>query len=77
MVEILALAIKCEYQVMGVGRLLLRRLESWPLDNNLLAIKLLSGESLTDAHDFYQKNGYKLQKRQMKFLKNLQRQTKN
>lgn len=71
MVEILALAIKRDYQGRGVGRLLLRRLESWALENNLTAVKLLSGESRADAHDFYQKNGYQLLKRQMKFLKNL------
>lgn len=71
MVEVIALAVKLDYQGQGVGRLLLNHLESWAREKKIHSIKLLSGETRSAAHEFYKKNGYKLLKEQMKFLKNI------
>ena len=50
--------VKTEYQRKGIGTKLLKYLEDYAEANNVLGIGLCSGFQRTEAHAFYEKNGY-------------------
>lgn len=69
--RIIALAVSSEYQRMGIGKELLRYAEQFALDNGIHHIALNSGTARTDAHAFYERNGYA--KNQYGFTKTIER----
>ncbi|OAX47039.1 GNAT family N-acetyltransferase [Paenibacillus sp. AD87] len=56
--HIQALAVKKEFQHRGVGTQLLRHTENYAKELGISSIILCSGFKRTDAHAFYEHNGY-------------------
>ncbi|MDN4599662.1 GNAT family N-acetyltransferase [Paenibacillus sp. F6_3S_P_1C] len=56
--HIQALAVKKEFQHRGVGTKLLRQTENYAKELGISSIILCSGFKRTDAHAFYEHNGY-------------------
>ncbi|QOS80551.1 GNAT family N-acetyltransferase [Paenibacillus sp. JNUCC31] len=56
--HIQALAVKKEFQHRGVGTKLLRHTENYAKEIGISSIILCSGFKRTDAHAFYEHNGY-------------------
>lgn len=71
MANILGLAVKAEYRNNGIGKMLMNAAEKWALDNNIRSMRLNSGISRTNAHEFYRHLGYDSEKGQMRFVKKL------
>ena len=57
-IQILAIATLSDLQNKGVGSQLLRWVEDYALDNNAHIIKLTSRLKRTEAHLFYESNGF-------------------
>ncbi|TCT17201.1 acetyltransferase (GNAT) family protein [Natranaerovirga pectinivora] len=55
----------------GIGRLLMQAGAEWARNNDCIGIKLNSGAEREDAHMFYLKNGFKMKKSQLAFVKML------
>ena len=58
-IRVLALASDINYHGMGICSALLSAVEKYAADNSIPVISLNSGEQRTDAHQFYEKRGYK------------------
>jgi len=56
--HIQALAVKKEFQHSGIGTKLLRHTENYAKDRGISSIILCSGFKRSDAHAFYEHNGY-------------------
>ncbi|KHD46651.1 GNAT family N-acetyltransferase [Streptococcus hongkongensis] len=69
--NILGLAVLPDYQGQGIGRQLISAVEEIAKNNKVNYIRLNSGESRTEAHAFYEHLGYKSDKLQKRFLKEL------
>ncbi len=52
------LVITEEFRGRGIGRLLLKQLDAWALDNGLTRLQLLADRNNTRALDFYRKLGW-------------------
>lgn len=71
MANILGLAVAAQKRRMGVGYLLMSEAESWAKSIGAVGVRLNSGASRTEAHEFYRAIGYNLEKKQIRFLKML------
>ena len=71
MINILGLAVSSEYRKKGVGRELLSEVENWAEALEITTIRLNSGATRKDAHEFYRIMGYNNEKIQIRFIKNL------
>ena len=71
MANILGLAVKSEYRNNGIGRQLILAAEEWAAENGINVMRLNSGISRTDAHEFYRHLGYDSEKEQIRFEKHL------
>ena len=71
MANILGLAVAADYRRQGIGSALLRRAEEWAHENGAYSMRLNSGESRKQAHDFYRAQGYTDDKKQLRFIKEL------
>ena len=71
MANLLGLAVKDEYRHKGIGKELVLAAEAWAAQNGIKTMRLNSGASRTDAHDFYRHLGYDLEKEQIRFMKRL------
>lgn len=69
LVNIMGIAVQSEYKRKGIGRLLLQSAEEWAKETGATGIRLVSGETRTDAHEFYYACGYDSKKRQLNFFK--------
>ena len=58
-----------EYRYNGIGTALLRAVEDWAKKTGACGVRLCSGESGTEAHEFYRHCGYSCNKRQLNFKK--------
>lgn len=67
--DVLALAVLPDSQGLGIGRLLLTRLEGWAKEDGCAGVRLVSGYNRTDAHKFYLNCGYTDRKDQKNFVK--------
>lgn len=56
--RIIALAVKRDYQRQGIGKKLLQTAENYGAENQIAIISLNSGLQRTDAHYFYEKQGF-------------------
>ena len=72
MVNILGLAVSEEYRRLGAGTKLLAAAEAWAKAHGVDAIRLNSGITRKNAHDFYRRNGFADEKEQKRFLKILE-----
>lgn len=62
---------KNEYRNKGVGKKLLLTAEAWSVENQIKIMRLNSGVSRTNAHNFYRHLGYNSEKEQLRFMKRL------
>ena len=69
MSNIMGIAVNNKHQRKGIGNSLLSSIESWSKENNLSGVRLLSGETRLNAHQFYQHCGYEFDKKQIKLFK--------
>lgn len=67
--NILGIAVSSEHIRKGIGKALITAVERWAKETNAAGIRLVSGESRTEAHRFYEKCGYKSNKMQKNFKK--------
>jgi len=56
----------------GIGKALVARTEAWARERGIRKICLRSNVIRTEAHDFYQKLGFAIQKSQYKFQKEIE-----
>ena len=56
--QIMALAVASDYQRQGIGRMLLQAAESELMRHQISILVVTSGNQRSDAHAFYEKNGY-------------------
>lgn len=69
MANILGLAVKLDYRKQGIGKLLITETECWAISHDIHAIRLNSGISRKEAHEFYRNLGYTKEKDQKRFMK--------
>ena len=71
MANILGLAVAADFRRQGIGSALLKQAEEWARENGASSIRLNSGESRKQAHEFYRTQGYTDDKKQLRFIKEL------
>ena len=71
MANILGLAVAADFRRQGIGSALLKRAEEWARENGAGSMRLNSGESRKQAHEFYRAQGYLDDKKQLRFIKEL------
>lgn len=71
MINILGLAVSRDYRRQGIGRALITCAENWAKEQGINIVRLNSGNSRKEAHEFYRAMGYDNEKMQIRFLKNL------
>jgi len=71
MANILGLAVAADFRRQGIGSALLKRAEEWAPENGASSMRLNSGESRKQAHEFYRAQGYIDDKKQLRFIKDL------
>ena len=69
--NILGLAVKSACRRSGIGRRLVAEAESWAKNSGINLIRLNSGFTRKDAHEFYRNLGYGSEKEQIRFMKKL------
>jgi GNAT superfamily N-acetyltransferase len=70
-VQIAGLVVDENHRGSGVGRLLMRHAEEWARSNGCSSVRLRSNIIRSQAHQFYEKLGYKVTKTQKAFAKEL------
>ena len=70
-VQIAGLVVDENHRGSGVGRLLMRHAEEWARSNGCSSLRLRSNIIRSQAHEFYEKLGYKVTKTQKAFAKEL------
>ncbi len=71
MANILGIAVSADFRRQGIGSALLKRTEEWARENGASSMRLNSGESRKQAHEFYRAQGYIDDKKQLRFIKEL------
>lgn len=67
--NILGLAVLKNYQKKGIGKALLLAAENWAKEKGAKGVRIISGISRINAHQFYEYMGYKSEKQNKRFLK--------
>ena len=65
------LVVDTNHRKSGVGRALMMRAEEWAREQKIPVVRLSSSTGRTNAHQFYERIGYKNIKTQYSFLKSL------
>ena len=71
MCNVLGLAVKKDFQKMGIGKALVLAGENWAKENGIKFMRVNSGITRTGAHEFYNRLGYESEKEQLRFIKKL------
>ena len=71
LINFLGLAVSKEYRNKNVGTRLVNEIENWAKENGIKKVRVNSGVSRKEAHEFYRSLGYNNEKEQIRFLKNL------
>ena len=71
LINFLGLAVSKEYRNKKVGTRLVNEIENWAKENGIKKVRVNSGFSRKEAHEFYRSLGYNNEKEQIRFLKNL------
>ncbi len=72
MVNILGLAVSSDCRRQGAGKALMERVEEWVRIRGLKEIRLNSGGTRKEAHEFYRAVGFDNEKMQIRFLKEVE-----
>ena len=67
MKNIMGIAVASKYKRHGIGSALLLAIESWAKESGAKGIRLSSGATRTEAHEFYRQMGYGNEKKQINF----------
>ena len=67
--NLLGLAVAADYRHRGVGSALLDAVEAWAKETGASGVRLNSGSTRADAHQFYRKHGYGTEKQQLRLIK--------
>ncbi len=67
--NVMAIAVSSDYKRNGIGRALLVEVEKWAVESGSTGVRLVSGETRTEAHEFYRRCGYVSNKKQLNFKK--------
>lgn len=67
--NILGLAVKESFRNQGIGKQLLATAENWTKEKGCIGMRLNSGGSRINAHEFYRSQGYDSEKTQIRFMK--------
>jgi ribosomal protein S18 acetylase RimI-like enzyme len=67
--NIMGIAVQTEYRRKGVGKELLFAVEEWAKEDGAIGVRLVSGASRKQAHEFYSACGYSKNKEQLNFSK--------
>jgi GNAT superfamily N-acetyltransferase len=70
--QIAGLVVDENHRGSGVGQLLMRHAEEWARSNGCSSVRLRSNVIRAQAHEFYEKLGYKVTKTQKAFAKELE-----
>ena len=71
MVNILGLAVDSKFTKNGIGKSLMAKAEEWAKSKKIKLIRLNSGSTRTQAHNFYRNIGFSDEKTQLRFIKSL------
>lgn len=71
LINFLGLAVSKEYRNKKVGTRLVNEIENWAKENEIKKVRVNSGFSRKEAHEFYRSLGYNNEKEQIRFLKSL------
>lgn len=71
LINFLGLAVSKEYRNKKVGTKLVNEIENWAKEKGINKVRVNSGFSRKEAHEFYRSLGYNNEKEQIKFLKSL------
>lgn len=71
MVNILGLAVSADYRRKGIGKALLNHTEDWARKSGINYVRLNSGITRKEAHNFYRAMGYDNEKVQIRFMKHI------
>ena len=71
MANLLGIAVASDLRRQGIGSALLKQAEAWARQHGLTCMRLNSGSSRTQAHEFYRAQGYVDDKTQRRFIKEL------
>lgn len=71
LINYLGLAVSKEYRNKKVGTKLVNEIENWAKENGIKKVRVNSGFSRKEAHEFYRSLGYNNEKEQIRFLKSL------
>ena len=71
LINFLGLAVSKEYRNKKVGTKLVNEIENWAKENGIKKVRVNSGFSRKEAHEFYRSLGYNNEKEQIIFLKSL------
>ena len=72
MVNILGLAVSSDCRRQGAGKALMNRVEVWAKELGIKEIRLNSGGTRKEAHEFYRAIGFDDEKAQIRFLKEVE-----
>ena len=67
--NLLGLAVASEYRHRGIGTALLDAAEAWARETGACGVRLNSGSTRLEAHQFYRKLGYSSEKEQLRLIK--------
>lgn len=70
-VLVFGLIVDVDYRRRGIARQLVQKVEEWALIRNCQTVRLTSNFIRKNAHNFYEKIGYKNTKHSLEFCKNL------
>ena len=71
MANILGIAVSSEFRRQGIGKKLLSKAEEWAKSKGIAMMRLNSGGTRKEAHEFYRSLGYNDEKIQLRFIKTL------
>lgn len=69
MKNIMGIAVDEKFKRQGIGRMLIEAVEVWAKDTGAAGIRLVSGTTRTDAHNFYKNCGFSGDKEQVNLKK--------
>lgn len=69
MKNIMGIAVSGEYKKIGIGKALLNAVENWAKADGAKGVRLVSGATRKEAHEFYKRCGYCGGKQQLNFKK--------
>lgn len=67
--NLMGLAVSSAYRCKGIGTALLDAIEAWARETGASGVRLNSGATRTEAHQFYRSRGYGAEKQQLRLIK--------